>query len=154
MVLEYDRTIEALGERLRALDAQKLEVDAQIDRALKRVISSAGDGNGPNERDGVPSSQPPTGALESLSRHDERIIAIEALGFLAISAALYLLGIARGRRRSAISRSTPEVGELRVALDAIALEVERISENQRFVTALLTKRGERATLRSTPPDAP
>ena len=30
------------------------------------------------------------------------------------------------------------------AIDSIALEVERISENQRFVTKLLAERGERA----------
>jgi hypothetical protein len=36
--------------------------------------------------------------------------------------------------------------ELRTAVDAIAVEVERISENQRFVTALLNERSDRAAL--------
>jgi hypothetical protein len=40
------------------------------------------------------------------------------------------------------------------AIDSVAIEVERISENQRFLTKLLSERGERAAAGALPrPDA-
>ena len=37
------------------------------------------------------------------------------------------------------------------AIDSVAIEVERISENQRFLTKLLSERGERANAGALPP---
>lgn len=50
--------------------------------------------------------------------------------------------------QSKFPKQPAEAGErmerLERAIDSIAVEVERISENQRFVTKLLAERGERA----------
>ena len=42
------------------------------------------------------------------------------------------------------AESAERMERLERAIDSIAVEVERISENQRFVTKLLAERGERA----------
>jgi hypothetical protein len=42
------------------------------------------------------------------------------------------------------AESAERMERLERAIDSIAVEVERISENQRFVTRLLAERGERA----------
>ena len=44
------------------------------------------------------------------------------------------------QRQAMESAPTPDVAQLRHAVDAIALEVERISEGQRYVTKLLSNR--------------
>ncbi len=40
--------------------------------------------------------------------------------------------------------SDARIERMEQAIDAIAIEIERISENQRFTTRLLSERGERA----------
>ncbi len=57
------------------------------------------------------------------------------------------------RRRGGLQRQgavaavdDPRIERLTQAVDAIAVEVERIGEGQRFVTRLLAEPGERATL--------
>jgi hypothetical protein len=50
-------------------------------------------------------------------------------------------------REAAVGRSDPAANErlarMEAAIDAMAVEIERISEGQRFVTKLLAERGER-----------
>ena len=46
--------------------------------------------------------------------------------------------------------STERMERMERAIDSIAVEVERISENQRFVTKLLAERGERTSAGALP----
>lgn len=73
--------------------------------------------------------------------------------FLTVAAIIIFLPLARAfarrmDRRSAAPQIPPEVSaqlnQLNQAVDAIALEVERISEGQRFTTRLLTEQREAA----------
>ena len=75
---------------------------------------------------------------------------IVGLAFAFIFAVLMPMSIAmarriwRGSKPSAIAKSddtlTPRLDRLEQAVDAIAIEVERISEGQRFMTKVLTER--------------
>jgi ribonuclease D len=49
------------------------------------------------------------------------------------------------------AESAERMERLERAIDSIAVEVERISENQRFVTKLLAERGDRAAAGAIPP---
>jgi hypothetical protein len=60
----------------------------------------------------------------------------EALAFVLIGAVLMRRAFRRGQRE-ALAQGIPRDPQLQQSIDAIALEVERISENQRFVTKLL-----------------
>ncbi|MFI5244947.1 MAG: hypothetical protein ACHQQR_06955 [Gemmatimonadales bacterium] len=70
------------------------------------------------------------------------------LGTIFIGSSMLLLVKAWARKienQSKLPKATPETGEhmerMERSIDAIALEVERISENQRFLTKLLAERG-------------
>jgi hypothetical protein len=68
-----------------------------------------------------------------------KIIAGEAIGFLILTAVLCRWTWSRARRRFAAIAPRNDA-QLQQAVDAIAIEVERISEGQRFVTAILNHR--------------
>lgn len=81
------------------------------------------------------------------------VVDISIAFFLTVAAIAIFLPLARALarkmdRRSAIAQVPPEVTaqleHLGHAVDAIAVEVERISENQRFTTRLLTEQKEPA----------
>ncbi|MBI2795616.1 MAG: hypothetical protein HYX65_02800 [Gemmatimonadetes bacterium] len=54
-------------------------------------------------------------------------------------------GKGQGPSSEAVQRLSAQIEQLQGSLDAVALEVERISEGQRFTTKLLSERG--ATVR-------
>ena len=47
---------------------------------------------------------------------------------------------------NALNAIQQQIGQLQMSVDAMALEVERVSEAQRFVTKLLAERGEPARI--------
>jgi hypothetical protein len=71
------------------------------------------------------------------------ILAIGGGSLLVAFAALLLLRFARriwrGPARPALTDSTQRLERIEQALEAVAIEVERISEGQRFVTRVLTE---------------
>ena len=79
-----------------------------------------------------------------------------ALGIVFTVMVLCPIAVAYGRailRRASASKPSPQVLEsaqrlerMEHAVDSIAIEIERISEGQRFVTQLMSKRTEPATL--------
>jgi hypothetical protein len=79
-----------------------------------------------------------------------KIIAGEAIGFLILTAVLCRWTWTRARRRFAAIVPRNDA-HLQQAVDAIAIEVERISEGQRFVTAILNHRLEAKDARSAAP---
>jgi hypothetical protein len=79
---------------------------------------------------------PPAPQLSWFQINAERLLMFEALAFVLLGAVMWRT-VRRGRR------SGPELqgaAEMRQAIDSIAVEVERISENQRYVTKLLAER--------------
>lgn len=66
------------------------------------------------------------------------------------------LELRRELTRPAVERTFADSGRLEQAIDAIALEVERMTEGQRFVTKLLAERaaGERPALPAPPSQPP
>jgi hypothetical protein len=74
------------------------------------------------------------------SEHDMlRVAGLEAAGLLLLTAVLCRWTWLRAKRRFA-PRQAVDNTQLQLAVDAIAIEVERISEGQRFVTNLLDQR--------------
>jgi hypothetical protein len=77
-----------------------------------------------------------------------QVVDISVAFFITVAAIIIGLPLARAFARRMDRRSTPaeispqvtsQLAQLNQAVDAIALEVERISENQRFATRLLTE---------------
>jgi hypothetical protein len=76
------------------------------------------------------------------------VTSIAALTGIGIAADSYI----RGARRKDAGSIAPVPGDrlerLEMAVDSIAIEVERISESQRFLTKLQTERAEDRALKS------
>ncbi len=148
---ELQSRLTELTQRVARIEREKLAADDMISQALARGV-------GANDGTPVAVDQPgvaviPTPdvlndainqAQRSVAREYERMMLGGAL-------ALVLIGVAAWRwtwRRAAakirreVVAQQPAAGtrELKDAVDAIALEVERISENQRFVTRLLSEK--------------
>lgn len=86
-------------------------------------------------------------------REEEMIIVLVAM--LGSFALLWGLGYAvfswlKARRQQvdphAISLLQQQIAQVQMSVDAMALEVERVSEGQRFVTKLLAERGDPARI--------
>lgn len=73
---------------------------------------------------------------------------------LAIGVPLVRAYVRRSEQRGLLPSSDPQVADrlsrIEQAVDAMAIEVERVAEGQRFVTRLLAERPERAGLPSPP----
>ena len=149
IVGELDAQIKELSARLRRIDADKLAMDDAISAALRQGVSEEGGVRvisvspppppGVSEQlIGVPES-PESGPLQG---RYERMMLFEALVFVLLAPVLWRWGVRRGRREAVSSGQNDQ--QLRQAVDAIAIEVERISENQRYVTKLLAEQNQAA----------
>ena len=77
----------------------------------------------------------------------QRMMVAEGAVFLLLGVVLWRLGLARGRRQAMRTEAPRDDARLQQAVDAIAIEVERLSEGQRFINNILsTKRPERDAL--------
>ena len=149
---EISAQVTELSSRIARLDRQWIDANEAIMDAVRRGV-------GVPQHEGTPAIPPvpaipaippvPSPPGESFSllppmestpwygRGADRIILMEAV-------ALVLLGLAFLRYVRRTRRAEPAAvqgsAEMRQALDAIAVEVERISENQRYVTKLLAER--------------
>jgi hypothetical protein len=139
MVGELDAQLRETSARLRRVEADKLAMDDAISAALARGV----EGNVVRVEVPVPGEPvfaevppPPFDASPIQSRY-ERFMALEAVFFVVLFAVLWRWSSGR-RRRDRVQEGQGNA-ELRQAVDAIAIEVERISENQRYVTKLLSE---------------
>jgi hypothetical protein len=152
MVQEYDGTIAQLGERMKTLQRQQDVADEQIAQAVSKGVGQRtqqqtqvftlpnGQTFGIGSVGGGGASTllpPPQRDLSDLHQHYRQMMAGEA-------AVLILLGAVAARfvwhrARKSVGAGAGENTGLRNSIDAIAIEVERISENQRYVTKLLTE---------------
>jgi len=70
------------------------------------------------------------------------VIVVVTSASLATIAVLAFRAMARTRRLPPPARHDDRLEHLQQSVDAIAIEVERIAEGQRFTTKLLSERGE------------
>jgi hypothetical protein len=131
---------EGLQQRLAVLDGRlaQLETDIaangrQLAAAPGNLLTSASTGSG--GRDGGPPFS------------EGQLTAISIVFTLFVMAPLAFAAARRMLRRPFETRPTPQILEsaarlerMEQAVDAIAVEIERISEGQRFVTSLMAKR--------------
>jgi hypothetical protein len=158
LVTELDARIKAIGDRVVRIEREKLAIDDAIAQALARGVGSTD----------VPAPEAPVVApgvdfaasllnqgmmQQNLAQLEENIRGEYQRKMAFGGAGLLLLGVlfwrwmwsrasARLRRELASASPSGTPRELKDAVDAIALEVERISENQRFVTKLLSEKPE------------
>ena len=147
LMQEYEQQIAALGDRSAQLRGQIAQADAAIANAVARGVGTETQG------DPVTStviSVPGGGdfsARESLirDRYESMMIA-EAAGLILASVFIGRILWRRAQKRTrALFASADDVNSMKVAIDTIAVEVERISENQRYATKLLQERAEPAS---------
>ena len=150
MVQEYDARIAELGARETELTRAQMNADRLIAEAVangvgqrdaidQRVITLPG-----GQQIGIPIGiGTPTATVPRREFLDQRqffqqMLVAEAVGFVLLGAIVARWAWQRGR--AAVGRGdSGDVAGLRTSVDAIAIEVERISENQRYVTRLLTE---------------
>jgi hypothetical protein len=165
MVREYDATIARLGTRLHNLERTLQTTDAKIDEAMQAPVAIEGEPVSTTSPVTAVSLVPPTGAqtdgmLRAQANEYQRAMAIEAVGLLLLGAVLWRFGVARGRRKAreealALPQAPRTDDRLQQAVDAIAIEVERLSEGQRFINNLMaSRRPEREALPSLPGTTP
>ena len=146
VVRELDARIEEMGARSTRLERQVLLLDERIADMVGRVSQES-----PMEvavgqairAATAPRTQvvslPPLGPRGMDPREVAGMMMAEAVFFILGGIVLWKLAFRRGQRAalSAGAGAPRDVTQLQQSVDAIALEVERISENQRFVTKLL-----------------
>jgi hypothetical protein len=128
------------------LDAQIAQTELDLASARAQLLSRQGQ-----------ETQPPFAFPPARRQFDPDLVV--GLGFAFIFAVMMPMGFAYARRiwRGAPKNSMPRMDDVIVprldrleqAVDAIAIEIERISEGQRFVTRVLAERPA-----SAPPQAP
>jgi hypothetical protein len=141
-----------LVERVQIVDERILQLERQI-AATDRAISAAPPELLSETRDEV-------AALRSrLNDSEDQIPLFFFIGMAVMFVLQRIVGWARRRRgggrpargqetasASAMRADDPRLAQLSQSVEAIALEVERIGEGQRFVTQLLAERAEREAL--------
>jgi hypothetical protein len=148
MVREYESVVARIGGRMQELERSIQRLDQQIDEAMKAPLPvEVAVPGAPGEPAAITIAPPPFPyANELISQRIEfqRMMAAEGAILLALGALLWRFGVARGRRLATRAEAPRDDTKLQQAVDAIAIEVERLSEGQRFVTNILsTKRPER-----------
>ncbi len=156
---QFDARIKEVNDRIARIESQKLAADDAISQALARGVST--NLELPNlppipEIPGVPYPGFPAfpdastlipgdvGALRSQLRSEyERLMILEGVVLVLLGALAWRYWFRRAVeriRREMAGTQQPAQRELKDAVDAIALEVERISEGQRFVTKLMAEK--------------
>src|SRR5687768_4688187 len=149
----------ALNQRLATLDERIAQIEAQVlqlDNAISQGMANADLIHSADQMPPAPAPPPgfpfppspeavihvpPPGAAIPING---RTLLVGGLGTLALFALVSWLmwrravaSLTRSLRTSATSQT--DMSQLQRSVDAIAVEVERISENQRFVTKLLNQ---------------
>ena len=135
-----------IEQRLGVLDQRIVQLETDIAANGRQLAAAPGalvagseaDGSGNTNWGGMNSGQLTAISIVSI---------IFVWGPLAWAAARMML------RRSVVAKPSPQILEssarlerMEQAVDSIAIEIERISEGQRFVTQLMSKRSEQAAL--------
>ena len=126
--------LQVLDERITKLEAEVLQTDDAITAGLSTGLVMP-----PTEQTGSLLEEPPEPPRFGDEARD--IMVAEGLAFLLLGIVLYQLGWRRARRKfaGATPNDSGRMDQLQNAVDAIALEIERISEGQRYVTKRLNE---------------
>jgi hypothetical protein len=126
-----------LEARISQLDQRILEIEAEIGRTGQLIAQAPGELLSNRDAPTVPPFGPMRPDLTAISI----VFTIFVLTPIAIAAARLLWKRANNPVQPAIDKETSErLRRLEGGIDAIAIEVERISEGQRFVTKLMAER--------------
>jgi hypothetical protein len=157
---QVDSRIKDVTARIGRLEDQKLAADDAISQAVARGVTTSGETPliPPIPEIPIPSVPWPgfpaipdasttipgdIGELRSQLRSEyERLMILEGVVLVLLGALAWRYWFRRAieRVRRELSGTQPAQRELKDAVDAIALEVERISEGQRFVTKLMAEK--------------
>ena len=145
LIREYEQQIASLGDRSAQLQRQIAQADEAIANAVARGVGGETQGDQPVTRTviSVPGGEDFSAREALLRQRYESMMVAEAAGLILAAVVVGRLLWRRAQRRTAaLFASATDVNSMRVAIDAIAVEVERISENQRYATKLLQERAE------------
>ncbi len=150
MVREYEGVVARLGTRMQEIEASIRKVDAQIDEVMKGPVQEyAVAPTAPADPTAVTVSVPsyPFADLVAQRIEFQRMMVAEGVVLLLFGALLWRFGVARGRRQAVRAEVPRDDTRMQQAIDAIAIEVERLSEGQRFINNLMAgRRPEREAL--------
>lgn len=143
VVRELDGRIAELGQRSQQLERDLLQADDAISAAIANGVGRRSPGEVTVEMPPMP-PMPRVISIPPFERRmpNDRFMGLlvgEALLFVLLGIILWRTAFKRGARKAQVVSASPDVRQLQQSVDAIALEVERISENQRFVTRLLNE---------------
>ena len=129
-----------LEERIQMLDERSARLEREILQADDAIAVAVAGGVGPGPGEEETTVEPPN--LDFVSKEVlATAMLAEALAFVVLGVFFYRWLLRRARERFA--RSTPEdstrLDQLQNSVDAIAVEIERISEGQRYVTKALNE---------------
>ncbi len=155
VVAELDGRIKELGERSKRIEQSLLSADDAISQAVSNGVEGEvatitvpgvpGIPRMPIMPD-MPAFPGVVGIHEQggFTGRDVAVIAMgQTIGFMLIGFVLWRLAFRRGARSVQPVGDGRDVNQLQQSVDAIAVEIERISENQRFVTKLINESGQK-----------
>jgi hypothetical protein len=144
LIREYEQQIASLGDRSAQLQQQIAQADEAIANAVARGVGGETRVDQPvTSVISIPGGGDFSGREALLRQRYESMMVAEAAGLILACVVVGRLLWRRAQRRTAaLFASATDVNSMRVAIDAIAVEVERISENQRYATKLLQERAE------------
>lgn len=129
-----EQRLGVLDARMSGLESDIADVGRQLASAPAALVASQQDpwvGWGPNTRNRFGDNLAPLAGL----------FTIFVLSPIAISIARAVWKRSSLPRQAVVPGDTHRLERMEQAMDAIAIEIERISEGQRFVTRLLSERG-------------
>jgi hypothetical protein len=143
MVKEYDGTIARLGTQLKRLEATIGDLDTALERAMQAPVIADVAPTVPNAFTMITPPHDLSAELAAQKNAFVRYMVAEGMILLSIGALLWRFGFARGRRTTVQElRPAPSAAHdserLQQSVDAIAIEVERLSEGQRFINQLVS----------------
>ena len=126
----------ALDERIVKLEQEVLQADDAIAAAVSAGVIAP-----PLPPEEGETTEQPSWDMATFSEEAVAVIVGEAIFFSLLAIILYQIGWRRAR--SKFSRGGPEdsgrIDQLQNSVDAIAVEIERISEGQRYVSKLINE---------------
>lgn len=144
VVRDLTAQIAELSARTRRLEGEKLRADDAISEALARGLGTTDEAGGVSTIVIPPPFRTDVPPFNSDREEIAAMFAGGLLGVTLLSMFLWRMATRRAERKFGKARvasgEAEGVKELRHAVEAIAVEVERISEGQRFVTALLSEK--------------
>ena len=148
LMREYEQQISQLGTRAGQLRQQIAQADEAVANATARGIGSESQGGGGEAVTSTVISVPDVDYAERealLQRRYEAMMVAEAATIVLACVVIGRMMFKRAQRKAtSLFASAADVTGMKHAVDAIAVEVERISENQRYATKLLQERAEPA----------